>query len=123
MRAYSLTLLALGLILPGLALADDPTAATATVDCTQRGVLTRCVHTDFTSYLNALINDNITLVMLVALAMIVYSGVQYMSSGFSASAQKDAKARIMGILTGVVFYLLIRLILSLLTNSNAVGTI
>lgn len=77
------------------------------------GVLVKNVYPDsgFSGYVQAVLSENFPIIMLLALAMIVFSGVQYMASGFSPESSKQAKERIIGILAGLVFYLLISLIL------------
>ena len=66
---------------------------------------------DFYTYLNEFINQLVPYVMIIALIMITYSGFQYMMGG-AAGDVASAKARITGILGGIIFFFLIRLILN-----------
>jgi len=85
------------------------------------GVLTRCTQDGFQNYLNAFFHDNLAFIFLIALVMIVFSGVQYMNSGFSPDALKTARQRILGILGGVVFLLIIELLLNQLGGVSGVA--
>ena len=76
------------------------------------GVLVTCNQPTLQYYLDAFLSENLTLIMFIALIMIVASGIQYMLSGFSPEAAKLAKQRIIGILVGILFFLLIRLLLN-----------
>ena len=66
---------------------------------------------DFYTYLNEFINQLVPYIMIIALIMITYSGFQYMMGG-AAGDVASAKARITGILGGIIFFFLIRLILN-----------
>lgn len=94
--------------------------ATPTPSC-DPGVLTSqvCPGESFSQYINRFLSENLDTILFIAMVMIAYSGVQYMSSGFSADAQKIAKQRIMGIIGGVIFYLLLTAIVSMVTANLA----
>jgi hypothetical protein len=81
------------------------------------GVLTKCTQTSFSDYLDAIMNEVLPFILFIALIMIVASGVQYMTSGFSPEAQKLAKQRIVGVLSGVIFLFLLQFVLSQLSGS------
>ena len=87
--------------------------AHASTNCSQPGVLVSCVSNDttFSLYLSDFFSSNLDFIFILALVMIVFSGVQYMTSGFSTDASKQAKQRIIGIIGGVFFYFLTTLIL------------
>jgi hypothetical protein len=87
-----------------------------------RGVLVSCEQPNFWSYINAIMAENFPIIMFIALAMIVFSGVQYMNSGFSPDGAKAAKQRIGGILAGVVFYILLQMILNQITPDLRLDT-
>jgi hypothetical protein len=70
-----------------------------------------CDSVDFTTYLNTFLNQIIPYILLIAMIMIVFSGFQYMTSGLTGDT-KAARSRIIGIITGVIFFFLIRLILN-----------
>ena len=84
------------------------------------GVLTKCAQDGFQNYLSAFLHDNLSFIFLIALVMIVFSGLQYMNSGFSPDALKNARARILGILTGVIFLVLIELLVNQLGGIRGV---
>ena len=85
-----------------------------TIKDTDKKNITNCNNIDFTTYLDAALDQLIPYIMIVALIMIVYSGFQYMVSGITGDI-KAAKTRIVGILGGVVFFFLIRLVLNQIT--------
>lgn len=78
---------------------------------------------DFEGYINTVLEKYFPFILFIAMIMIVYSGVQYMLSGFDPNAQKLAKQRILGILGGLIFYLLIQLILNQLVPDTFIGGI
>ena len=73
--------------------------------------VTDCANIGFYPYLNAAVDQLVPYIMIVALVMITYSGFQYMMGG-AAGDVKSARARITGILGGIIFFFLIRLILN-----------
>lgn len=82
-----------------------------TITDTDKKNITDCGNVGFTAYLSALWNQMVPYIMLIALVLIVFSGFQYMMSGVSGDT-KIAKTRIAGILGGIIFFFLIRLILN-----------
>lgn len=99
---------------PVQAMADSTTCSTGVL------VDSSCANDpnyNFANYVGDFMKKNFPFILLIALVMIIFSGVQYMTSGFTPDAQKQAKNRIIGILTGVVFYLLIDLILAQISPS------
>lgn len=78
---------------------------------------------NFEGYINAVLEKYFPFILFIAMIMIVFSGVQYMLSGFDPNAQKLAKQRILGILGGLIFYLLIQLILNQLLPKEIIGGI
>lgn len=70
----------------------------------------------FDCYLNALLTQNMPYVILIALVLIIWSGIEYMLGGLSGGAPGKAKERIIAVLSGVAFYFLITYILNLLTS-------
>jgi len=112
---------------PGLAYADPPTTSVtpATSACAHPGVLIKCLdgvqgQGEFSKYIATLLKDNFPLLLFIAVVMIVASGIQYMLSGFTPDGAKQAKQRISGILIGIIFLLLIRLLANLLTPNLSV---
>ncbi len=91
--------------------------------CPNPGVLTNCSQSTLQGYAQAIINDNIGYIFTIALIMIIYSGVEYMYSGFSPDKQKSAKQRIIGIITGLVFFLLLQVILNQITDIKGLPTV
>jgi len=79
-------------------------------------ILTRCAQSNAQGLITHLIGDNMGFILTFALIMIIFSGVQYMYSGISPDAQKGAKNRIIGIVTGIVILYLIQAILNSITN-------
>ena len=81
------------------------------------GVLTQCAQPDFAHYLDAILHDDMKYIILAAVIMIVFSGLQYMLAGAgSPDMQKKAKQRILGILSGVAMLMLVNLLASLLIH-------
>lgn len=93
--------------------------ATSTTGCTTPGVLVKCVPPGgFVAYANEVLAENSNYIYYAALVMVVFSGVQYMTSGFSPEASKQAKNRIVGIvISGLIFFILMENILRLLSSS------
>lgn len=85
------------------------------------GVLVKCAGLPFNQYLAELLTEQMPLILFVAVLMVVGSGVQYMLSGFSPEGAKQAKQRIVGILLGVAFLLLIQLLVKNITPSISIG--
>jgi len=105
------TALATGPIEPVSGQCPSLTTGTTTFS-SATGVLTRCTQPNFTLYIEAILSDDMGYIVLAALIMIVYSGVQYMLSGVGApNLQKEAKERILTILMGVALLLLVDLII------------
>ena len=113
-----------------LADSNNTTNTTSTVNC-DKGVLITltdeirtkqnikagtCVSDiGFAMYSKIFINQLIPLLLFAALILIIWSGVQYMTSGINAEAQKAAKVRIMGIVIGAIFFILSNLILNIVS--------
>ena len=75
-----------------------------------------CEDIPFEVYISALLSTLFPYVLFAALIMIVFSGVQYMSSALSgADGTKAAKTRIGAVLGGVIFFFLIRIIVNLVS--------
>lgn len=75
-------------------------------------VISDCTKIRFRTYVGLLMNAVMPIVLFIGMIMIVYSGLQYMQAGLTPEAQKIAKARIISVLAGVMFYFLIDLILA-----------
>lgn len=86
---------------------------------TYNGVLVSNFNYDsgFFCYVSVFMNQKFGFILFLALIMIVFSGVQYMSSGFSPGGEKVAKERLMGIITGLVFFLITRMIVAAISNN------
>ena len=98
------------------ALAATPTAPIESCP-PPHGVLTNCPQPTFGLYIRAVLKDDMGYIITAALLMIIASGVQYMLSGIgSADGQKQARQRILGIISGVVLLILIDLILNQLAT-------
>ena len=78
----------------------------------QSAGITDCNKVSFSVYLAALLNSLVPYVLLIAIIAIVFSGLQYMLASAGAGDTKAAKQRVLGIISGVIFYFLIRLILN-----------
>jgi hypothetical protein len=68
----------------------------------------------FACYVSVLLKDNMPYVLVIAILIIVASGIQYMFTG--GAGAKQAKERIVGVLGGFIFYLLLRYILPLIAT-------
>ena len=100
---------------PNIALAGSTTSV---------GVLTKDTYTRFDEYIQAVLKENFKYVLFIAFLMVVYSGVQYMLSGIAnAEAQKLAKQRILGILAGLVFYILMQFLINLMVPNIGITTV
>jgi hypothetical protein len=108
-----------GLVLLGFGLnIISSKLAFATTTCTTSGVLVKCVPSGgFISYANEVLAENGSYIYYAALVMVVFSGIQYMTSGFSPEASKQAKGRIIGIISGLIFFILLGNILRLISAS------
>ena len=82
-----------------------------------KGVLVDCVASgaSFFYYIHRVIAQNTTLLIAAAIVLVVYSGVQYMLALGNSTGQGAAKQRIVGIIGGIIFFTLIRFVLSLLS--------
>ena len=87
------------------------------------GVFVNCTQPGFAQYLEAFLAQNFSIVLFSAFIMVIFSGIEYMNSGFNPSLAGKAKTRIIGILTGLVFYLLINLIINQLSPDLTNSTI
>jgi hypothetical protein len=74
-----------------------------------------CNNVPFSLYFSTVLSSLFPYVLFIAFIMIVFSGIQYMTSGLSADNTKAAKQRIIGILSGVILFFLIRLIINQIT--------
>lgn len=84
------------------------------------GVLVDCIDPDwdFKQYLDHILKADMKYILLVAIIMIVFSGIQYMLSGTgSPDLQKKAKERIFTILLGVAFLLLAQALVGQLSSN------
>lgn len=72
----------------------------------------------FNCYLISFIDKLMPVVYIVAVLMVIVSGVQYMLAGESADNAKKAKGRIAGIIAGIIFYTLMRAILRFVSGSG-----
>lgn len=73
----------------------------------------------FPCYVSELLKQNMPIVMIIAVVIIVASGIQYMAAMGNPSAQGAAKQRILGVLGGVIFYFLIRYLVPLIAGGIA----
>jgi len=116
-----LTLFSLGLTFAPVPVYADEGGSTppTCVEGPNTGVLVKKTFSSggYRCYLYALLSQNMPLVILVAVVLVVYSGVEYMSAMGNATQQGKAKTRILAILGGVVFYFLIEYITRLLANN------
>lgn len=97
----------------------QPAAAFAANGCatnTPAGVLVAHKQTTFGCYLNSILGDNMPYVILVAVVLVIASGIQYMIAQGVPGEQAKARTRILGILGGIVFYFLIRYLAPLITG-------
>lgn len=95
---------------------SNPTQTSAdTNPCPNESVLLPGVcnvnNVSFEVYLKLILQKIIPYIIFLAMVMIVYSGVQYMLGGINAENTKKAKARIVGILVGIMFFIFIGFIL------------
>lgn len=82
-------------------------------ECT--GVLVCDPNKGYDNYIKDLLSNMMPVVFTLALALVVYSGIQYMMGGLSPDNSKKAKQRIIGSLIGIIFYLLIRFFANLIS--------
>jgi hypothetical protein len=110
------------LLLPAVAFAGT---------CTKQGVLLclegtwkvngkdeAYVVNDLRSYLVHLLADNMGYVMVIAIVLVVFSGIHYMTAMGQPAEQTKAKQRILGILGGVIFYFMITYISKILIDGG-----
>jgi hypothetical protein len=83
---------------------------------TDGGVLISGQAKDFPCYLNLILTENMPYVILVAVLLVVVSGIQYMLAAGNAADQGKAKQRIVGTLIGIIFYTLIRYLIPLISG-------
>jgi hypothetical protein len=100
---------------PSLVLANDPCLAS-----TEGGVLISGQAKNFSCYISLLLKQNMPYVILVAVVLVVISGVQYMLAMGNSSEQGKAKQRIVGTLIGIIFYTLISYILPLISGGLSI---
>ena len=67
-------------------------------------------------YISEVLAENMNYIIILAVALIILSGVQYMVSGGSSGELTTAKQRIAGILGGVMLYFLIRFLLPVIAS-------
>jgi hypothetical protein len=72
-----------------------------------------CQNLPFEAYLNSLLREGWPYVMLAGLISLVYYGWQYMTTSYGQKADAS-KARVVGILIGIVFFSVVRIILDLI---------
>ncbi len=84
-----------------------------------KGVLVDCIppNVSFFEYIGLVMKENTALLIAAAVILVVFSGVQYMLALGSTAGQGAAKQRIVGIVVGIIFFTLIRFILSILSPS------
>ena len=68
----------------------------------------------FTCYIRAFLKTNTALMVTAAVAIVVFSGAQYMLAMGNSTAQGKAKTRIIGVVTGVIFLTLIQFLLNVI---------
>lgn len=96
------------LLVPGITVAACP-------DGVKPGVLTDCEPSGtLAQYAKNVLEDNMGYIVLIAIVLIVFSGLHYMLSVGQAGEQTKAKQRITGILGGLAFYFIIEYIMKLL---------
>jgi hypothetical protein len=80
------------------------------------GVLVKCIpdNAGFFTYIDLVLTQNRSYIIAGAVIIVVFSGLQYILALGNAAEQTKAKQRITGIVIGVIFFTLIRFILSLL---------
>lgn len=88
------------------------------IDITKPGVLIggQITSGGFPCYITVLLRNNMPYVILVAIILVVISGLQYMTAMGAPAEQGKAKTRILGVLAGVIFYFLIQYITPLLAG-------
>jgi hypothetical protein len=91
--------------------------AACTVTDDGEGVLVKgTVSGGFGCYINAVLRDNMPYVILVAVILVVISGLQYMFAQGNPGEQGKAKQRIVGVLIGIIFYFLIAYLVPLISG-------
>ena len=86
-----------------------------TAHACEPGVLTKCAPSGtLASYAGDILTDNMGYIILIAIVLIVFSGLHYMLAVGQAGEQTKAKQRVTGILGGLAFYFLIEYIMKLL---------
>jgi triacylglycerol esterase/lipase EstA (alpha/beta hydrolase family) len=70
----------------------------------------------FACYLTSALQKNMPYAILLAVILVVVSGLQYMTSMGAPAAQGAAKTRIIGILTGIIFYTILSYILPVIVG-------
>ncbi|HSI20189.1 MAG TPA: hypothetical protein VLA04_00560 [Verrucomicrobiae bacterium] len=67
-------------------------------------------------YISKILEENMPYVVLAAVILVVISGVQYMLAMGNSAGQGAAKTRIIGIISGIIFYFLIRYMIPLVSG-------
>jgi hypothetical protein len=82
----------------------------------RKGVLVGCIieNATFLQYINQVLRENTGFIIAAAVILVVASGVQYMIALGSSGEQTKAKQRITSIVLGIIFFTLLRFIISLL---------
>lgn len=68
----------------------------------------------FTCYMRTFLKGNTTIIVTAAVALVVFSGAQYMLAMGNSTNQSKAKTRILGVVTGIIFLTLIQFILNII---------
>lgn len=66
---------------------------------------------DFQGYVKGIIEHFMPVVVFAAVILIIWSGVEYMISGDDAGRAKKAKERIVAVVGGLIFFVLMKYIL------------
>jgi len=84
------------------------------------GVLISCIKDTpsptFFDYLSAVLDQNSGYIVAAAVIIVVASGIQYMTAFGSSGEQTKAKQRIISVITGIIFFTLIRFAVSLFAS-------
>jgi hypothetical protein len=106
-----------------LAATQVQSAAAACTADQKEGVLAKCIPKDatFFQYVSIVLRDNTPYIVAAAVVIVVFSGVQYAAAMGTTGEQSKAKERIIGVVIGIIFFTLIRFILTLLSPTIQVA--
>lgn len=100
---------------------STPNLATASGQVAQGVLVDGQLPSTFSDYVDKFYATTVPIIITIAVLIIIYSGVQYISSGVTGGDNKAAKERISGVIWGLIFFVLIKYIAKLLISNPMAG--